>query len=150
MAYDRRWHITRDDADVTVLRLLDRGELVAQCNISPLPKLADGKRISLEEFQHDVQKTLGKHFEVLEIAAESKNTAGLNVLKVVASGTVSELPIEWRYYLLTDSTGLRVALSFTLEKKFAERFADSDATLIESLTFLEPTIASLTESAAKQ
>src|SRR5262249_25535650 len=39
--YDRRWYLTSDDAKLAVLRLLDRGELVAQCNVSAL---ATGKK----------------------------------------------------------------------------------------------------------
>ena len=35
--YDRRWFVTSDDPKLAVLRLIDRGELVAQCNVSALP-----------------------------------------------------------------------------------------------------------------
>ncbi len=146
LAYDRRWHVTHDEAEVTVLRLLDRGELVAQCNISLLPPLPEGKPLSLEDFQADVKHSLGKNFGDFETASEGKTAAGLHMLRVVATGTVSELPIEWRYYLVTNSSGRRIAVTFTLEQKLAERFADADTTMVESLTMLKPTTPSLSSA----
>lgn len=58
--HDRRWYLTSDDAKLTIFRLLDRGELVAQCNVSLLP----GEKktpVTLAEFQHDVERSLGKN-----------------------------------------------------------------------------------------
>ena len=44
MLHDRRWHVTVDRPELTVLRLVDRGELIAQCNISPAPDAKPGNR----------------------------------------------------------------------------------------------------------
>ncbi len=136
LCYDRRWHVTREDAAVVVLRLVDRGELVAQCNISPLPDLPGAEPTSLEQFQEDVEKSLGSHFGQFLTAAEGKSASGLRLLKLVVSGKASDVPIQWRYYLATDHHGRRVAVAFTMEDKLVERFADADAALIDSLDFL--------------
>ena len=34
--------------DLTVLRLVDRGDLIAQCNITPLAPLAKDQQLSME------------------------------------------------------------------------------------------------------
>jgi hypothetical protein len=143
MLYDRRWHVTYDDAELTVLRLLDRGELVAQCNISSLPQLSAGSEFGLEEFQSEVQQALGKNFGRVDSAAEHKTATGLRLLKVVAEGTVSELPIQWRYYLAIDAEGRRVAMTYTMESSLVDRFADADATMVESLEFAPPTTTAI-------
>jgi hypothetical protein len=136
--YDRRWHVTRNEVDLSVLRFLDRGELIAQCNISPLDQLPADRRFTLEEFQGEVERALGKNFGRIDSAAERKTAHGLRLMKVVAEGTVSELPIQWRYYLAIDSEGHRVALTYTLESELVERFADADMMMIESLEFASP------------
>ncbi len=133
LTYDRRWHVTRDEPDLTVLRLLDRGELIAQCNISPLPKIPANAFLSLDQFQEEVQKALGKNFSRFEQASERRTAGGLRLLRVVAEGTASDLPIQWRYYLAIDSEGRRVAMTFTLEQNLLERFADADTPILESL-----------------
>ncbi len=138
LLYDRRWHVTRDEPALAVLRLLDRGELIAQCNISPLDPVPVESRFTLEHFQEEVQQALGKNFGQIESAAERKTAHGLRLLRVVALGAVSGLPIEWRYYLAIDEQGRRVAFTYTLESKLAEQFADADTMMIDSLEFAKP------------
>ncbi|MGD9721899.1 MAG: hypothetical protein AB7O59_10705 [Pirellulales bacterium] len=145
--YDRRWFLTSDDAKLTVMRLLDRGELVAQCNISLLPgdKTAP---VSLAEFQRDVQTSLGKNFGQFTGALETTNETGYRVLRVVARGVVSEVPIEWIYYLVQDTTGRRVTLSFTYQQELVERFAQADRSLVRQLRMTDspaPTAARAVE-----
>ena len=100
--------VTEDEPKLTVLRLVDRGELVAQCNISPLPKLE--KPIPLAEFQRDVERSLGKNFGKFVAAGQTINETGYAVFRVVVHGEVGGLPIEWIYYLVQDRTGKRVSL----------------------------------------
>jgi hypothetical protein len=134
--YDRRWHLTVDDAKLAILRLMDKGELVAQCNVSML----SGEKkspLTLAEFQHDVQTSLGKNFGQFTNASQSTNEAGYAVLRVVARGVVSELPIEWVYYLVQDASGKRVSLAFTYEQDLAERFAQADRAMVQRLRMIE-------------
>jgi hypothetical protein len=133
--YDPRWQITGTKADSVVMRLLDRGELVAQCNISRLPKLNINQPLTLEMFQKEVQQSLGKHFGAFERAAERQTASGLRLLNVVAIGAVSELPITWHYYLLINETGERAAISFTMENALADRFGEADKLVLEGFRF---------------
>jgi hypothetical protein len=130
--YDRRWYLTADDAKLAILRLMDKGELVAQCNVSLLPGEKKSP-VALEEFQRDVEASLGKNFGQFTHASQSKNEAGYLVLRVVARGVVSELPIEWVYYLIQDSEGRRVSLAFTYEQELTERFAQADRAMVQQL-----------------
>jgi hypothetical protein len=135
-SYDRRWFVTSDEPKLAVFRLLDRGELIAQCNVAILP--TDQKKpVSLAEFQQDVQHTLGKNFGQFVNASQSTTDAGYTLLRVVVRGTVSQLPIEWIYYLVADLKNQRVSLAFTLEQSLEERFAHADRALISELRFTE-------------
>jgi hypothetical protein len=133
--YEHRWRITREERDAVVMRLVDRGDLVAQCNVSMLPKLDENQRLTLEEFQKEVQQSLGKHFDHLESAGERKTAAGLRMLHVVAGGAVSDLQIEWHYYLLIDPAGRRAAISFTMEKELTERFGNAARLIVDEFRF---------------
>jgi hypothetical protein len=117
---------------VTILRLIDRGDLIAQCNISPLPSLATGQQLTLEAFQEDVKRTLGKSFgQIVEAAQESGE--GQRILRVIVSGTASDLPIQWSYYHLSDNAGNRLALVFTIEGSLIERYAQVERELVSGL-----------------
>jgi hypothetical protein len=100
--------------------------------------------MSLEEFQADIQRALGQSFGQFLEATQNTRDDGRRVLRVVVSGTASEVSIQWVYYHLSDATGRRAALAFTLEGKLVERFAENDRTLADTFEFLrrpEPTEA---------
>jgi hypothetical protein len=134
--YEPRWQIVGSKDDSVVMRLVDRGELIAQCNVSMLPKLNVEQPLTLEMFQKEVQQSLGKNFGLFERAAERKTAAGLRLLHVVAIGTVSELPITWHYYLLVGKDGQRAAVSFTMENSVADRFAGADQLVVDGFRLL--------------
>jgi hypothetical protein len=138
--YDRRWHFVSEAPERIVMRLVDRGDLIAQCNIMPASKKLD-KPIPLAEFQADVQKALGQTFGQFEHASESETAAGLRMLRVVAAGTAETLPIQWRYYTLQDKTGRDITAVFTMEAPLAEQFKDQDRPLVESIEFTTPEVA---------
>lgn len=131
-AHDRRWYLTSEDKKLSIFRFLDRGELVAQCNVSALPPVPE-KPVTLAQFQHDIETSLGKTFGRFVHASQFTNDNGYSVLRVVAAGTVSQLPIQWVYYLISDDKGGRVSLAFTLEETLENRFAGADRLLANAV-----------------
>jgi hypothetical protein len=151
LIHDRRWNVMVERGDLTVLRLVDRGDLIAQCNVTPQAPLAKGRAETLEAFQSDVKRVLGKNFEEIVEASEESTDSGLRVLRVVAVGKTGELPIQWTYCNLADESGRRAALVFTLETSLLERFAHIDREFIANFHFVEgkqPTPAADGKSAA--
>lgn len=131
--HDRRWQVMVDRFDTVILRLIDRGDLIAQCNVTRLPPLEKGKQLSLAEFQTDVERTLSQNNAQIVEAAQSQNDKGMRVLRIVVAGTASELPIQWVYYHVSDSLGHRASLVVTMEAKLVERFPQIDRELVENL-----------------
>ena len=54
--HDRQWHVVNDEPKLVVLRRVNRGELVAQANVTPLAPATTDKPTTLAEFQEDVRK----------------------------------------------------------------------------------------------
>jgi hypothetical protein len=133
---DRRWNVVGEEPELAVLRLVERGELVAQGNVAPMPGGQPGQVTTLPKFQAEVQKALGRHFGQFTSASERTHPAGYVHYRLVAVGQVGELPIEWRYHLLADTTGRQFVLACTLEPDLAELFADADETLVAGFEFL--------------
>ncbi|MCC7083373.1 MAG: hypothetical protein IT427_00020 [Pirellulales bacterium] len=143
--YDRRWSVVGDSPQLVVMRLVDRGDLIAQCNLMPAIKQLE-KPIELTQFQDDVRKALGPMFGQYESAAESALPSGLRMLKVIVAGAAEKLPIQWRYYSIQDQSGREITLAFTLEAPLAEQFRDQDKPIVESIEFLQTGIASVPTS----
>ncbi len=140
-SHDRRWFVTVDQRSRSVLRMVDRGELIAQCNITALSKVDPGKQITLKQFQNDIKEALGESFGEFINASQRANDAKCRVLRVVAGGESSELPVHWIYYLIADEQGRQVTLTFTVEKTNVERLANADRAVVETLRFVEPEVA---------
>jgi len=139
--HPRNWQVMVDRHDVAVLRMIDQGDLIAQCNASRLPDLPAGKRVGLEAFQADIQRALAKNFGEFLQATQGTSTDGHRILRVVVAGLASELPIQWRYYHISNGAGRQVSLVFTMDAKLVERFAEADQGMIRSFELIAPTAA---------
>ena len=134
--HDSRWHVILDNDKTTMLRLVDNGDLIAQCNIARLSDLEHGKTLPLHNFQADIRKALGDNFSEFVEADETELESGLHTTRVVTVGTVGKLTIRWTYYQLTNAQGERATCVFTFESGTEERFAAADETIIQSFAFL--------------
>ncbi len=119
---DRGWFVTRDEPEAVILRLLDRGEFIAQCNITPArgsnpancPPFRNSRRISSRD---------SAAFGRFASARQSVNELGYRVFRVVAEGRASEVPVQWTYYLLADQAGRQLVVVFIVEGELADRVA---------------------------
>jgi len=142
LAHDRRWFVITEEDSQAVLRLIDGGDKLAQCNVALLPQAADATQLTLERFQEDVVRALDKSFKQLLRSSQRHSEADYRVFQVVAEGEASDLPMQWIYYLVTDEQGRRVVLAFVLEKQMLDRFQGADEELVATLRLAEPKIAS--------
>jgi hypothetical protein len=141
LIHPRDWYVTAADNDITVMRLVDRGELVAQCNVAKVKLPAGKDDISLADYQGEVQHALGKNFGQFETAGQTLDSAGRRIYRVVASGEASKLPIHWIYYLICSQNGERISLAFTVESDLMGRFGKADRLLADGLKLGEPAVA---------
>jgi hypothetical protein len=131
--HDRNWFVTSEARESVTLRRIDRGDLVAQCTLTALPPKSAGRQTTLEQFQQDVQQSLGKSFGELVSSRQWQNAAGLYCYQLVVRGMVDEVPVEWHYYLAFPESGERVSAAVTIEKPMVDRVGQVDAELFESV-----------------
>lgn len=137
LTYDRSWHEIVERDRLLVLRCIDRGELIAQCNVADLEAAKPGED-SLAAFEADVRGVLGENLEQIVSANELPHHGGYRVHRVIAAGKSSELPIRWAYYRLRDGRGRQAAIVFTVEQQHLDRFAEADQKLVSGFRFAAP------------
>jgi len=136
LAIDRRWRVVEDGPNGLVMRLVDRGMLVAQCSILPLPRGDADSPATVEQVQRDVERSLGSQFGRVAEAESLTRSDGTRVVRVVADGTAEGRPFRWIHHVLTDPHGYRAAVTCMLEPAMLERFAVADSELVAGLTLL--------------
>jgi hypothetical protein len=134
--HEPQWHVVSDQPEAAVLRYMERGDLVAQCNLSRLKPLGKGEQLTLEAFQENLRGSLGSTFREYVEAGESLTEGGLRVLRVVISASVSDVPIQYVFFHLSDDHQNRLSLAITMDAEQAERFGRAEETLINSLQFV--------------
>jgi hypothetical protein len=139
--HSRDWHLMADAGDMLALRYLRQGELVAQCNVSSLADVEPGKEPSLAAFQHDLERSLGDSFGRYVEASESATSTGNRIYRVIIEGRVSDLPIQWHYFLVADRAGRLAVFAFTVESELVERLGDADEVLVSTIEFAPPPAA---------
>lgn len=134
--HDRRWFVFQEMPHLTILRLVDEGELLAQCNVNALVKSDPGKHLAGETFEKGVREALGEKCEAIVHSGAVLKETPLSVYQVIATGTSAQLPIEWHYYLLADAEGHQAAVTFTVEQPMIERLGTLDLEMLSTLEFL--------------
>ena len=131
--HDRNWYVTYEHLELSTLSYQQDGEQIASCDISTLPARSEGRFTPLEEFEIDVRNSLGDKLQHIVASTEWQTPQGYECLGVVAQGLVEDVPMEWRYYLVSSPNLPRVSISLTVEQENLKQFNDADRLLIDSL-----------------
>ncbi|WP_437185158.1 hypothetical protein SH668x_002255 [Planctomicrobium sp. SH668] len=147
MRHGRNWHLFQAVYDaaapVAILRLVEMGSLIAQCNISPVPPVTDGMITPIEKFEADIEQSLGERFSDIISREKIATNDGRQIHRVVASGNVvlksnsgrTDIPMNWIYYLVADAGGRQASFVFSVEPDLMEQLKDQDKDLVTSLKF---------------
>lgn len=150
LVHDRGWHVFHANYDsepkVCILRLLDHGSLICQCNFAPVPAMKAGTHTPLEEYEASIRQALGDQFGEFTERSNVPTDDGRKIFRVTALGNYSlpdgnesrTVPMSWTYYLVAHPSGRQVSFVFAVEPGLRDRLAERDVRLVESLLFEEP------------
>ena len=133
--FDPRWRLITSEDQAAVFRLLDNGDLLAQCNVVQLPNRPENNLLELAEFRSEVGKMMdGADAEILN-SKESQSSRGLSVLKVEVLGEEKNVPIRWTYYHVGHNDGRRLTFIFSVEDEVYDRFNLFGNSLVDAVLF---------------
>lgn len=149
MVHDRSWHlfqaVLEGTSQVVIFRLMENGSLLCQCNVARIPSAAPGKTAPLDQFEADIQTSLGKRFKAMRKREQIPSEDGRIIHRVIAEGQTSllkdkeavEVPMQWNYYIVTAPTGEQLSFVFAIEPQLAEQLADRDLQMVQSVRFVK-------------
>jgi hypothetical protein len=138
LLHNRHWHVFGEQPELTILRLIDDGQLIAQCNLRSLSARQPSHAMSLSHFQKEIRTALGSAAKQIVDADETVQPSGVRELRVSIVGEVATAPVHWVYYQLADADGQVVTCVFTMSGQSVERFGSEDVSLVNSLTLNPP------------
>src|SRR5205807_2235852 len=133
LIHGREWLMVGQTDEHVVLRLLERGDFIAQVTITPWTKVKAGEHLSAEAFQQAMAATPGWEQEQVLQAGVVPAEAGRWVYRISAVGRMDGLKLLQNFYLVSGPGGDQVVLAFTMTQAQAEKLGTRDLTLVGSL-----------------
>lgn len=134
MLYERDWQITSQTDDHLVMRLMDRGENVAQATITPWDRAKPGEHLSAEAFRKAMKEMPGwEENEMLQEGEIPTNEAGRWIYRISAIGEMDGMKVLQNFYLVAGPNGDQVVLAFTMTQAQAEKLGSRDLTMVSGV-----------------
>jgi hypothetical protein len=137
LLYHRDWKAVGQTERHLILRLMDRGDFIAQATVAPWSREAPGKHLTPEAFQQAMAETPGWEQEQVVQAAEvpSESENGRWVYRVTAVGKMDGVKVVQNFFLIAGPHGDQAVVTFTMTPGQAQKLGTRDVQLVGSLDF---------------
>src|SRR5581483_867524 len=132
LLHPRDWHLTAATGEHTVLRLMDRGDYVAQVTVTPWTSAKKGEHLTPDQFKAAMRSTSGWRPE-RELQAGEVPAEGKYVYRLSEQGLLDGVPVLQNFFLVAAPTGEQVVLTFTLAPKLADKLGARDLSMAASI-----------------
>lgn len=135
LTHAREWTLVGQTDEHVILRLMERGDFVAQATITPWESADKGKHMEPEKFREAMAKTPGWDMDNEVQIGEVPSEGGRWVYRVSATGSLDGTSVLQNFYLIAGPNGDQVVVVFTMTPKQADRLGSRDLSLAGSIDF---------------
>jgi hypothetical protein len=135
MLYGRQWQTVSQTDEHLVLRLIDRGDFVAQATITPWTKAEKGQHLTPDEFRQAMEQTPCWQAQQELQAGEVPSEGGRWVYRISTLGELDGTKVIQNFYLIAGPNGDQVVMVFTMSPKQADRLGTGDLALAANISF---------------
>lgn len=137
LTYPREWVIVGQTRDHLVMRLLDKGEFVAQVTVLGWKAAAPGKHSTPAEFKDRLANLPNWEPERVTADAEVAIDGGRWLYRVAAVGKQDGTTVAQSFYLLAGPTGRQLSVAVMSAPDQVAKLAGRDEELLKAITFTE-------------
>jgi len=136
LIHPRDWHLTGKKDPHTTFRLMDRGDFVAQADITPWQKAAPGQHLDAKDFRDKVLESPGwEPTQVVEEGQIQTTQPGRFIYRVSALGEINQLKVVQTFFLIAGPNGDQAIVAFTTRQTQVGKLAARDVAFVEGLDF---------------
>jgi hypothetical protein len=136
--YGREWRLTSQTDEHVVLRLMERGDFVAQATFSPWTPAEKGKHLSPEAFRDAMNAAPGWELDRELQAGEAPSAGDQYLYRLSLQGKMDGVDVLQNYYLLAAPGGEQLVVAVTLTPKQAEKLGARDLSLVGGVDLPAP------------
>src|SRR5262245_55621915 len=135
LVHGRDWQLVGQTDEHVVLRLMERGDFVAQVTLTPWKAAAAGKHQSPDEFRETLQDRPGWEPQRELDAGEGSAGGGRWVYRGWEQGELEGVEVVQTCFAVAAPDGRQAIVTFVMTPKQTERLAGRDLALVNGLTF---------------
>lgn len=134
LAAARDWQPVSQTESHLVMRLLDRGDFVAQATVTPWTKVEPSKHMDPKEFHEAMLASPGwEPEEVLQEGELPNQPNGRYVYRLAVRGQIDEVKVVQTFYLLAGPKGDQCVVAVTLKQAQSGKLGARDLILVDGL-----------------
>jgi hypothetical protein len=133
LTYERDWQLASQTEEHLIMRLMERGDWVAQATITPWTRYEPGKHMSAENFKEAIADMPGWDADEIRDDGELQQDEGRWVYRVSALGEMDGLKVLQNFYLIAGPDGNQVVVSVTLREAQAQKLGTRDLKLVDGV-----------------
>jgi hypothetical protein len=139
LVHARDWYLVGQTDRQMIMRLMDRGDFVAQLTITTWKKAEAGKHLSEEEFKEAMGQAPGWEQEkLLDNGTRLEDSRHHYwIYRVGATGALNGVKAIQYFYLVAGPHGDQLVLTFTMTPAQVQKLGTRDVELVRGLTFLD-------------
>ena len=131
--YARDWYVVAATNEHLVMRLVDRGEFIAQATVLVWKKVLPGTHGTSAELKDAVAKQPGWVAEKMTEDGEIPTDAGRWLYRLVAQGKQDDVPVVQAFHLLAGPAGHQLVVTVVARQEKAVRVGTRDVQLVNSI-----------------
>jgi hypothetical protein len=135
LLHGRDWQTVSRSDEHLVMRLMERGDFVAQVTLTPWTQADKGKHLTPEEFQQAMADTPGWEPQQELQAGEVATDGGRWIYRISQMGLLDGTKVMQNFYLVAGPDGEQVVLTFTMTPKQTDRLGTRDLSLAGGIEF---------------
>jgi hypothetical protein len=134
LTFSREWHVVGLSEQQFVLRLMERGDFIAQATVTAIQKAAAGSHLEAAEFKKLVMTIPGFEAEELVQEGEERTVSGGWSYRVTVRGQMEGVSVMQTCYLVAGPKGDQVVVTFTMKPTQATKIGTRDLQLVNGLS----------------
>jgi len=137
MLHSRDWHVVSMTDTHTVLRLLDRGDFIAQATIATWRQAEPGKHLAPEQFKEVVTRQAGWELEEVVDESEIPTDNGRWLYRITARGSINDMKVTQTFYCLANEDGRQLMVTFIMKPTHSTKIGTRDIALVNAIDFVK-------------
>jgi hypothetical protein len=135
LLHGRDWFIVAQTDYHLVLRLLDRGDFIAQATVTYWKNAGAGKHMAAEEFEKLIAAPKNWQAEQILDRSELPTDSDRWMYRVVARGELDGTKVVQSFYVIAAASGEQMIVTFTMKPNAADRLGTRDVALVQAIDF---------------